>query len=164
MNDTRPEGVWDPGQYLRYGSHRLRPAIELFQRVDLDAPARCWDIGCGNGEIARKEQRRKFIRELRDCGGPCQMRVHIFHPGGPHGSIRFAWRLPVGEVDRDDTAEAAAVATATAAAPLTASREMRRSFFERFSPARRSPAVLNQMYQHLTGDSAAPHDSNDKVG
>ena len=53
MNDTRPEGVWDPSQYLRYGGHRLRPAIELFQRVDLDAPARCWDIGCGNGEIAR---------------------------------------------------------------------------------------------------------------
>jgi len=53
MNDSRPEGVWDPGQYLRYGGHRLRPAIELFQRVDLDAPVRCWDIGCGNGEIAR---------------------------------------------------------------------------------------------------------------
>ena len=118
----------------------------------------------GNGEIARKEQRRKFIRELRDCGGPCQMRVHIFHPGGPHGSIRFAWRLPVGEVDRDDTAEAAAVATATAAAPLTASREMRRSFFDRFSPTGASPAVLKNMYQHLTGDSAAPENLSDKVG
>lgn len=53
MIDARPEGVWDPGQYLRYGGHRLRPAIELFQRVDLEAPKRCWDIGCGNGEIAR---------------------------------------------------------------------------------------------------------------
>lgn len=53
MSDARPEGIWDPGQYLRYGGHRLRPAIELFQRVDLEAPVRCWDIGCGNGEIAR---------------------------------------------------------------------------------------------------------------
>lgn len=52
MNDKRPEGVWDPNQYLRYGGYRLRPAIELFQRIDLDAPVRCWDIGCGAGEIA----------------------------------------------------------------------------------------------------------------
>lgn len=52
MMDKRPEGVWDPGQYLRYGGHRLRPAIELFQRIDLDGPAQCWDIGCGAGEIA----------------------------------------------------------------------------------------------------------------
>lgn len=53
MSDKRPEGVWDPGQYLRYGGHRLRPAIELLQRIELDtAPERCWDIGCGAGEIA----------------------------------------------------------------------------------------------------------------
>ena len=52
MSDKRPEGIWDPGQYLRYGGHRLRPAIELLQRIDLDAPKRCWDIGCGAGEIA----------------------------------------------------------------------------------------------------------------
>lgn len=115
----------------------------------------------GNGEIARWEQRRKFIHDLRDRGGPCKMRVHIFHPGGQHGSIRFAWRLPV---DQDDVAEAAAVATATAAAPLTASREMRRSFFDRFSPTGASPAVLKNMYQHLTGDSAAPENLSDKVG
>lgn len=52
MTDNRPEGVWDPGQYLRYGGHRLRPAIELFQRIDLAAPQTCWDLGCGAGEIA----------------------------------------------------------------------------------------------------------------
>lgn len=52
MSDARPEGIWDPGQYLQYGGHRLRPAIELFQRVNLDAPSRCWDIGCGAGEIS----------------------------------------------------------------------------------------------------------------
>lgn len=117
----------------------------------------------GNDEIARWEQRRKFMQDLKKHGGPCKMRVYIFHAGGPHGSLRFAWRLPL-EADRDDAKEAAAVATATAAAPLTASREMRRSFFERFSPAGTSPAVLKQMYQHLTGDSAAPENSKDKVG
>ncbi len=52
MTDKRPEGIWDPGQYLRYGGHRLRPAIELLQRIDLDAPKICWDVGCGAGEIA----------------------------------------------------------------------------------------------------------------
>ncbi len=52
MSANRPEGKWDPGQYLRYGGHRLRPAIELFQRIDMDAPKTCYDIGCGAGEIA----------------------------------------------------------------------------------------------------------------
>lgn len=52
MIDKRPEGVWDPSQYLRYGGHRLRPAIELFQRIDLEAPEDCWDLGTGAGEIA----------------------------------------------------------------------------------------------------------------
>ena len=52
MSNDRPEGKWDPGQYLRYGGHRLRPAIELFQRIDLDEPSICYDIGCGAGEIA----------------------------------------------------------------------------------------------------------------
>lgn len=52
MSDKRPEGIWDPGQYLRYGGHRIRPAIELFQRIELDAPETCYDLGCGGGEIA----------------------------------------------------------------------------------------------------------------
>ncbi len=40
---------WDPEQYLRYAGHRIRPAVELLQRVDADPIARVVDLGCGTG-------------------------------------------------------------------------------------------------------------------
>jgi len=50
---TRGAVTWDPSQYHRFGGHRLRPALELFQRIDHDAPKLVYDVGCGGGEIAR---------------------------------------------------------------------------------------------------------------
>lgn len=44
---------WDPTQYHRFGGHRLRPALELFARVDIEPPHLAYDLGCGGGEIAR---------------------------------------------------------------------------------------------------------------
>lgn len=41
--------IWDPAQYLRFGDERLRPALDLLGRVDLQAPARVIDLGCGPG-------------------------------------------------------------------------------------------------------------------
>lgn len=45
--------TWDPGQYARYGGLRLRPALELLSRVEIDDPKLVYDLGCGGGEIAR---------------------------------------------------------------------------------------------------------------
>ncbi|MFN4087569.1 MAG: methyltransferase domain-containing protein [Alphaproteobacteria bacterium] len=54
MTDAkRASGTWDPGQYARFGDHRVRPALELFARVDHPGPALAADLGCGGGEIAR---------------------------------------------------------------------------------------------------------------
>ena len=50
---ARGGGAWNPGQYLRFGGHRLRPALELFQRVEHDAVGLAVDMGCGTGDIAR---------------------------------------------------------------------------------------------------------------
>jgi trans-aconitate 2-methyltransferase len=41
--------VWDPGQYLRFGDERLRPAIDLAIRIDHPCPKRVIDLGCGTG-------------------------------------------------------------------------------------------------------------------
>lgn len=42
---------WDPVQYLRFADHRLRPAIELLNRVDLESPAIAYDLGAGAGNV-----------------------------------------------------------------------------------------------------------------
>lgn len=62
---TRGGGVWNPGQYLRFGGHRLRPALELFQRVEHDNVRLAVDMGCGTGDIARAMAARWPEAEVR---------------------------------------------------------------------------------------------------
>ncbi len=39
--------TWDPIQYLKFDVPRLRPALELLSRIDLDDPKSIVDLGCG---------------------------------------------------------------------------------------------------------------------
>lgn len=42
---------WDPGTYLRFADHRLRPGLELMARIpDID-PRSVLDLGCGTGRL-----------------------------------------------------------------------------------------------------------------
>jgi trans-aconitate 2-methyltransferase len=43
--------TWDPAQYLRWSDHRVRPAVDLMQRVPLERPAHIVDLGCGTGNV-----------------------------------------------------------------------------------------------------------------
>ena len=43
--------TWDPSQYLRYADARSRPFADLIARIDVDAPARVVDAGCGPGNL-----------------------------------------------------------------------------------------------------------------
>jgi len=45
--------AWDPDNYLHFGGHRIRPALDLMARVPLTTPERIVDLGCGTGNIAR---------------------------------------------------------------------------------------------------------------
>ena len=49
----RARADWDPDQYARFHDHRLRPALELLDRVPLTSPSLVYDLGCGTGTITR---------------------------------------------------------------------------------------------------------------
>ena len=45
--------AWDPAQYLKFAGPRLRPALDLLQRIDREAPRSVFDIGAGAGNVTR---------------------------------------------------------------------------------------------------------------
>ncbi|MFJ9896758.1 methyltransferase [Streptomyces sp. NPDC091280] len=52
--DSPSEVSWDPQLYLRFPEHRMRPALDLLDRVPLGAPpAVVYDLGCGPGTLTR---------------------------------------------------------------------------------------------------------------
>lgn len=44
---------WNPKQYLKFSNLRLRPALELLERIPLERPREVWDLGCGTGDVTR---------------------------------------------------------------------------------------------------------------
>jgi trans-aconitate 2-methyltransferase len=44
---------WNPVQYQKFSDHRLRPGLELLDRIPLHSPAVIYDLGCGAGELTR---------------------------------------------------------------------------------------------------------------
>ncbi len=44
---------WDPAQYLKFADHRLRPAIDLLNRIDVADATRVYDLGAGTGNVTR---------------------------------------------------------------------------------------------------------------
>jgi trans-aconitate 2-methyltransferase len=44
---------WDPNLYLKFSDYRLRPALELLDRVPLQFPSVIYDLGCGLGQVTR---------------------------------------------------------------------------------------------------------------
>lgn len=41
--------VWNPNLYLKFRKERTQPARDLLRLIDLDAPAKILDVGCGPG-------------------------------------------------------------------------------------------------------------------
>jgi len=45
--------AWDPAQYLKFAGPRLRPALDLLQRIEVEAPSNVYDLGAGAGNVTR---------------------------------------------------------------------------------------------------------------
>ncbi|HEY4740568.1 MAG TPA: methyltransferase domain-containing protein [Candidatus Acidoferrales bacterium] len=43
--------TWNPETYLKYAAERLRPAMDLLQRIPLTGCSRAYDLGCGTGHV-----------------------------------------------------------------------------------------------------------------
>ena len=41
--------IWDPDQYLKFRDKRIRPALDLASRIEVEKPQRVIDLGCGTG-------------------------------------------------------------------------------------------------------------------
>ena len=68
-----PGTRWDPNQYLKFSDHRLRPALELLDRVPLKAPALIYDLKCAGSQaylqlarevVARERARGRALEEM----------------------------------------------------------------------------------------------------
>lgn len=42
-------GSWNAGDYLKFGTERTQPAVDLAGRIGLSSPASVLDVGCGPG-------------------------------------------------------------------------------------------------------------------
>jgi len=44
---------WEPSQYLKFESERMRPPVDLVGRIPLESPGTVYDLGCGTGNATR---------------------------------------------------------------------------------------------------------------
>src|ERR1700737_2092462 len=49
---------WDPEQYLKFAGPRLRPAVDLLNRIEIRNPAEIYDLGAGAGNVTRLLKQR----------------------------------------------------------------------------------------------------------
>ena len=92
---------WDPSQYLKFAGERLRPAIDLLQRVPAESPETVVDLGCGAGNLAPMFRSRWPLCDLVGVDSSPEM---LARARADHPTARFqqadvaAWR-PRAPVD-----------------------------------------------------------------
>ena len=74
---------WDAGQYLRFAEERTRPALDLLARIDVVAPQRVVDLGCGPGNSTAllRERWPDAVLEGLDSSQDMLAAARRDHPG-----------------------------------------------------------------------------------
>ena len=81
--------TWNPDQYLMFAQPRLRPAIDLLQRIDLAAPKTVADLGCGTGAITRLLAERWPAAQVLGVDSAASMLAHGDAAAAP---ARITWQ------------------------------------------------------------------------
>ena len=88
---------WNPTQYLKFASERLRPALDLLARIPAVAPETVVDFGCGTGNLTPLILRRWPNARLTGVDGSREMLAKA-RVDYPHTSFIQAdvgtWRPP----------------------------------------------------------------------
>jgi len=71
--DVSRVAAWDPAQYLRWSDHRVRPAVDLIQRLPVEQPGHVVDLGCGTGNVTALLRRAWPAARLTGVDGSAAM-------------------------------------------------------------------------------------------
>jgi trans-aconitate 2-methyltransferase len=78
--------VWDPQVYLQFESERTRPVQDLLSRLDVVAPTRVVDLGCGTGTSTRLLSRRWPQADVLGVDSSARMLEAALREPAPPGS------------------------------------------------------------------------------
>lgn len=92
---------WDPSQYLKFAGERLRPALDLLQRIPVESPGTVVDLGCGAGNLAPLLLQRWPKARLVGVDSSPEMlaRARADHPGASFAQADVASWRPKQPVD-----------------------------------------------------------------
>jgi trans-aconitate 2-methyltransferase len=87
---------WNPRQYLNFGDERLRPALDMLSRIELNDPARIVDLGCGPGNVTALLKERWPQAEITGVDNSPEMLAMAGKISGIEWQLAdiAAWRAP----------------------------------------------------------------------
>jgi trans-aconitate 2-methyltransferase len=88
--------AWDPTQYLKFADHRLRPAIDLLNRIPSENPKEVFDLGAGTGNVTRFMKERWPRAHVTGVDGSAEMLARAAEiPGISWEHVDLAeWKAP----------------------------------------------------------------------
>src|SRR5699024_12543691 len=90
--------VWDPAQYAHFAGHRARPFVDSTNAIELDAPQRVVDMGCGPGNMTLTMAHRWPNATITGYDASAEMientRTLITNHQGPDKNVSFHQQAP----------------------------------------------------------------------
>ncbi|HCE6812405.1 TPA: trans-aconitate 2-methyltransferase [Pseudomonas aeruginosa] len=73
LSRANTETHWDPSAYMQFARLRQRPVVELLDHIEMHAPQRIYDLGCGTGIATELLARRWPDAELHGVDSSAEM-------------------------------------------------------------------------------------------